>query len=160
MKVSYWVAREIVSQTDIGTRVRVLEKFVAMAAALQGKSLCNMHSFIAVMTGLQWSYVSRLRRTHALLLSRRPDLHALLQGELAALAEPGSGLYHNALARVNGFPTPSPCVPFLGSFLSAVERAKGAAGKSKSTDITTLARAQGRPPSAALMMFWACSFLH
>ena len=100
-KITFWVAKEILYESDLTRRVQVMRKFVEVAAALQSKELCNLHSFIAVMAGLQLCSVRRLKRTDAAFRSRHPDLHALLTTELLPLAEPGNGIYSNAFARVN-----------------------------------------------------------
>jgi hypothetical protein len=121
-----------------------MQKFIEIAHALQSKELSNYNGFMAIMTGLGMSFLSRLKRTFALLQTRRPETFAMLQ-ELTTLAEIGNGMYNNLLARVSSFPVPSPCVPFLGSFLTALDRSKAAsAAVNKSANITAGARLQGK----------------
>jgi hypothetical protein len=46
------------------------------------------------------------------------------EGELARLADPGNGIYTNILEHVANGSLPAPTVPFLGSFLTAIERTR------------------------------------
>jgi hypothetical protein len=80
-----------------------------------------------------------------------PKLLRRYAEELVPLAEPGNGIYTAVMDKVAGpQAVPPPCVPFLGSFLTALERVKSK-GKSQDTaddDVAAAARVQSNIASA------------
>eukprot|EP01119_Soliformovum_irregulare_P018470 TRINITY_DN5675_c0_g1_i1.p1 TRINITY_DN5675_c0_g1~~TRINITY_DN5675_c0_g1_i1.p1 ORF type:complete len:967 (-),score=244.39 TRINITY_DN5675_c0_g1_i1:62-2962(-) len=60
-KVSYWVASEIVTERNIKKRVTLIKRFIQTAEYC--RQLKNMHSAIALATGLSLTVVTRLTRT-------------------------------------------------------------------------------------------------
>eukprot|EP00051_Salpingoeca_urceolata_P020979 m.321764 g.321764 ORF g.321764 m.321764 type:complete len:1405 (+) comp19712_c1_seq3:190-4404(+) len=142
--VAYWVVQNIVDEVNTDERLRVMKKLIEVAAALQDAPLNNFHGFMAVMTGLQMSPVQRLKKSWRSLAEEHPTLMQRYHEELAKLADPGNGMYNNVLDRVTGaHPVSPPSVPFLGSFLTAIERTK-TRGKGQDTeDVAAAARVQG-----------------
>lgn len=53
---------------------------------------------------------------------------AEFDGEMTRLADPGNGIYTNIMEHVSTGNLPAPTVPFLGSFLTAIERTRVSAG--------------------------------
>eukprot|EP00045_Choanoeca_perplexa_P017041 m.239570 g.239570 ORF g.239570 m.239570 type:complete len:1601 (-) comp17434_c0_seq10:4514-9316(-) len=139
-QITYWVVENIVSVAQLEARAHVLLKLVAMANHLQGPVLRDLHGFMAVMTGLQLSHVSRLKKTWARAGALNPALMVVWETVLVPLAEPGSGMYHAAMDRVKDNPT-GPSVPFLGSFLTGIERTR-TNGKNKTMTDDSLEQAK------------------
>ncbi len=79
-----------------------------------------MH-LVAPSCSASWQ-VARLKKTWAALEADQPTLMHHFRTELVPLADPGNGIYAKVLERVQGMSPP--CVPFLGSFLTALERTK------------------------------------
>jgi regulator of ribosome biosynthesis len=136
----------IVSEETLEERVRHLRKIIEVAEALQAETLKNFHGCVAVMTGLGITAVSRLKKTWAALEAQHPATLVTYRQVLQPLADPGNGIYSNVLDRVTGPDAVSaPCVPFIGSFLTAIERAKSSAkgGAQEGDAMEAAARHQG-----------------
>lgn len=143
--VTYWVVDSVVMEEHVHERMKNLKKLLEVAECLQGPVYKNLHGFMAIMCALQMSTVSRLKKTWAEVNKEQPGLLKRYREELMPLADPGNGIYSNVLDRVTGpNAMPSPCVPFLGSFLTAIERAK-TKGKNQDggDDVAAAARIQG-----------------
>eukprot|EP00054_Salpingoeca_dolichothecata_P039134 m.278683 g.278683 ORF g.278683 m.278683 type:complete len:467 (-) comp97141_c0_seq1:162-1562(-) len=142
--ITYWVVKVIVDEDDADKRLGTLKKLVEVAEALSGDTLKNFHGFMAVMSGLQLSPVARLKKTWQALEDTQPKLFTRFNNVLKTLADPGNGIYANVMEKVTGDnAVSSPCVPFLGSFLTAFERVKSQGKNKGSDDIEELARIQG-----------------
>eukprot|EP00050_Salpingoeca_kvevrii_P019681 m.89148 g.89148 ORF g.89148 m.89148 type:complete len:1472 (+) comp8525_c0_seq2:181-4596(+) len=129
--VTYWVTESIVKEKAIQIRVESLRKILEIACHLQSPRLRDFHGFMAVMSGLSNSQVSRLRKTWLALGHAQPALVERFNTSLTTLAHPGNGNYQTVLDRVQTVATPN--IPFFGTFLSTIERCR-ASGKNKSGD--------------------------
>ncbi|KAL7748576.1 Guanine nucleotide exchange factor lte1 [Sorochytrium milnesiophthora] len=106
---SQWVATQIVTVNDLGTRVKVVEKFIKIAQICQHYH--NYSTLMAITLALQSPAIDRLKRTWARV---SPDKRAQLK-EMVALTSP----FHNFRSLRDAMAeTPSGGVPFLGIYLS------------------------------------------
>ncbi|EGD77397.1 hypothetical protein PTSG_08492 [Salpingoeca rosetta] len=133
-QVTYWVVENIVSRSNTAQRAHLLGKFIRTAHHLMSEPLLDFQGFMAVMTALQLSHVSRLKRTWKRLTKDQPYVVTLFEKTLTPLADPGNGMYNTILARITALPAGSSAVPFLGSFMTAIERSKTCAKRKTGAD--------------------------
>jgi hypothetical protein len=106
---STWVATLIVTEKKYKSRVKLLEKFVRIAAEL--RKLNNFHLVMAFLVAFNNSAISRLKWTFAKLPKK---VLAMLREIESLMSMEGSfKLYRGALDQVD-----TPCVPYVGVALT------------------------------------------
>lgn len=106
--VSYWVATEIVMQTDIRQRVNAFKKFVAVTEHL--RAMGNFNGLMEIIAGLNMFSVQRLKKT----LEAIPSRCTAVLAEMDTLMENkyNYGAYRSQLNTL--LERGEPCVPYLG----------------------------------------------
>jgi len=106
--VSYWVATEIMMQTELKQRISVLKKFIDVAQRL--KEMNNFNGVMEVIGGLNMFVVTRLKGTWEQIPTRSTGIVQ----ELNALLESRYNFkeYRNALKNAQ-----VPVLPYLGLYL-------------------------------------------
>jgi len=108
-QVSMWVATTIMKVTKVKPRARVMAKFIKIAEHL--KNINNYNSLMAIIAGLNFSSVFRLRYT-------REEMPAQTQKTIQELekimsSESSFKFYRSKLAASD-----PPCIPYLGVYLT------------------------------------------
>jgi hypothetical protein len=106
--VSYWVATEIVMQTDVKTRVQVLKKFIGVAERM--RTIGNFNGVMEIIGGLNQLAVQRLKETWAQIPTRLVGVVEELNGLMSNLQNYKE--YRNAISSTKG-----PTLPYLGVYL-------------------------------------------
>ncbi|XP_042193374.1 ras-specific guanine nucleotide-releasing factor RalGPS1-like [Callorhinchus milii] len=121
-QVSFWVVREILTAHTLKIRAEILSHFIKLAKKLL--ELNNLHSLMAVVSGLQSAPIFRLTKTWAL-VSRKDKATFEKLNYLVSKEENYSRLreYIASLRMV-------PCIPYLGlvfnKLISKASRVSGA----------------------------------
>lgn len=107
-KESYWVATEIVKETDLKKRIKLLSKFIT--AAVLSRDYQNFFSMFSIIAGLNMPPVQRLKKTWEGL----PEKVKKSWSELEKLIDPSKNMknFRDLLANAEGS-----IVPFLPIYL-------------------------------------------
>ncbi|XP_041417440.1 ras-specific guanine nucleotide-releasing factor RalGPS1 isoform X1 [Xenopus laevis] len=109
-QVSFWVVREILHAQTLKIRAEVLSHYIKTAKKLY--ELNNLHSLMAVVSGLQSTPIYRLTKTWALL--SRKDKATFEKLEYVVSKEDN---YKRLRDYINSLKM-TPCIPYLGIYLS------------------------------------------
>ncbi|XP_029474455.1 ras-specific guanine nucleotide-releasing factor RalGPS2 isoform X3 [Rhinatrema bivittatum] len=109
-QVSFWVVREILHAQTLKIRAEVLSHYIKTAKKLY--ELKNLHSLMAVLSGLQSAPIFRLTKTWALL--SRKDKTTFEKLEYVMSKEDN---YKRLRDYINSLKM-TPCIPYLGIYLS------------------------------------------
>ncbi|XP_041446441.1 ras-specific guanine nucleotide-releasing factor RalGPS2 isoform X1 [Xenopus laevis] len=109
-QVSFWVVREILHAQTLKIRAEVLSHYIKTAKKLY--ELNNLHSLMAVVSGLQSAPIFRLTKTWALL--SRKDKATFEKLEYVVSKEDN---YKRLRDYINSLKM-TPCIPYLGIYLS------------------------------------------
>jgi len=107
--ISFWVARLIVNEERLRSRVKMMTKILRFAQALYKEN--NLNSLLAVVSGLNNAAIHRLKYTQEDLASR--DTEAMVK--FGSLLSSHMG-YKNYRARVHTINPP--LIPYLGIYLT------------------------------------------
>ncbi|KAJ3052714.1 hypothetical protein HK097_005806 [Rhizophlyctis rosea] len=108
-RITGWVACMIVSEVDVRRRYALLKHFVKI-----GERLVHLHNYntlMAIMSALNSSTISRLKRTWEMMSSKQKGVLEQLRN-----ATDHSRNYADYRAKLKRIPTP--CLPFLGLYLT------------------------------------------
>ncbi|KAJ3135596.1 hypothetical protein HK100_002478 [Physocladia obscura] len=108
-QITGWVIQTILSERDIGKRVRIVRKYIVLAENCL--ALKNFSSLTAIIGGLSSSAVFRLRNTWDGIGKQMYDKYKSLKHIMGS--EKNFATYRDALRNSNG-----PCVPYLGIYLT------------------------------------------
>ncbi|KAJ3109814.1 hypothetical protein HDU97_000044 [Phlyctochytrium planicorne] len=108
-RISGWIAKTILSETDNKKRLNIIKHFINIADKC--RQLNNFNTLISVIAGLDLAPVHRLQRTWAVL----PQKSQQILDHLRTTMNPAKNFsrYREALHTIN-----PPCVPFLGFYLT------------------------------------------
>jgi len=106
--VSYWVATEIVMQTDLKTRIQVLKKFIGVAERM--KAIGNFNGVMEIIGGLNQLAVQRLKETWAQMPARLMTVVEELNNLMSNMQN------YKAYRAALGIIKP-PILPYLGVYL-------------------------------------------
>ncbi|XP_048474024.1 ras-specific guanine nucleotide-releasing factor RalGPS1-like [Rhincodon typus] len=109
-QVSFWVIQEILTKQSLKRRVEVVGHFIKIAKKLQG--LHNLHGLMAVVSALQSTPVFRLSKTWALLSRKDKAVFEKLQTLMSS-----DNNYKELRDYINCLKE-TPCIPYLGIYLS------------------------------------------
>jgi len=108
-EVSVWVATAILKATKVKSRAKIMAKFIKIAEHL--RTLNNFNSLMAIIAGLSFSSIFRLRYTRDELPAQSHKV--LKELEHIMSSESSFKMYRQVLAAS----TP-PCIPYLGVYLT------------------------------------------
>nr|XP_033771364.1 ras-specific guanine nucleotide-releasing factor RalGPS2 isoform X1 [Geotrypetes seraphini]XP_033771365.1 ras-specific guanine nucleotide-releasing factor RalGPS2 isoform X1 [Geotrypetes seraphini]XP_033771366.1 ras-specific guanine nucleotide-releasing factor RalGPS2 isoform X1 [Geotrypetes seraphini]XP_033771367.1 ras-specific guanine nucleotide-releasing factor RalGPS2 isoform X1 [Geotrypetes seraphini]XP_033771368.1 ras-specific guanine nucleotide-releasing factor RalGPS2 isoform X1 [Geo len=109
-QVSFWVVREILHAQTLKIRAEVLSHYIKTAKKLY--ELKNLHSLMAVVSGLQSAPIFRLTKTWALL--SRKDKTTFEKLEYVLSKEDNYKRLRDYISSLKM----TPCIPYLGIYLS------------------------------------------
>uniref|UniRef100_A0A671KBN0 Rap guanine nucleotide exchange factor 2-like n=1 Tax=Sinocyclocheilus anshuiensis TaxID=1608454 RepID=A0A671KBN0_9TELE len=106
---TFWVATEIVQETNLAKRVKIIKHFIKIA--LHCRDCKNFNSMFAIISGFNLAPVSRLRSTW----ERLPGKYEKLLAELQDVFDPSRNMakYRNLLNKHNLQPPVIPLFPVI-----------------------------------------------
>lgn len=108
-QVSFWVVREILTALTLKIRAEILSHFIKLAKKLL--ELNNLHSLMAVVSGLQSAPIFRLTKTWALV--NRKDKATFEKLNYLVSKEENYSCLREYIASLRMVP----CIPYLGIYL-------------------------------------------
>ncbi|KAI9218435.1 ras guanine nucleotide exchange factor domain-containing protein [Blastocladiella britannica] len=112
-QVSYWVATEVVTQPEVATRVKVIERMIKVAKVCRRER--NYNTLVAIVAGLNNSAVTRLKQTWEGVSDKRRATFMEME-ELVAQTHNFKS-YRHVLDTMEHEGWRHPFVPFFGLFL-------------------------------------------
>jgi len=107
-RTSYWVATEIVTTVRLKERAKTMKRFIDLASNLL--KLGNFHSMMAIISGLNLSFVNRLKKTWE-------ELSRAYLKKFASLTEILSGIGNFQIYRKYLQNATLPVVPYMAIYL-------------------------------------------
>eukprot|EP00117_Sycon_ciliatum_P031739 scpid40963/ scgid24770/ Breast cancer anti-estrogen resistance protein 3 len=85
--LSFWVVASVTGAGDLAKRRNMLCRMIEIAQHLQSDALADLFGFMAIMRGLQMSFVTRLRTTWANLRRHASSVALIYESQLCQLAD-------------------------------------------------------------------------
>lgn len=106
--ITFWIIKEILTRTNIKSRVEVISFFIKMAKSLY--DLSNIHSLKAIISAMQSSSIYRLKKTWMQL--NKKDTKKYNQLKLFVSEEKNSSHMRKFISQSKT------CIPYMGIFLT------------------------------------------